>query len=126
MSRWRPPSGERKTPYITAQGYARLKAEYDQLWRGRRPEVVRALITAWRAGPHGIVAPVHDDRRGHPVLFDATHLGRLRACSGDVGARALLEEHPVHLVEVDSPGVLLDLDPSADLHARRRMEGHHG
>lgn len=50
MSRWRPPSGERRTPYITAEGYARLKAEYDHLWRERRPEVVRALSAAAAEG----------------------------------------------------------------------------
>ncbi|MCH9826832.1 MAG: transcription elongation factor GreB [Gammaproteobacteria bacterium] len=59
MSRWRPPSGERKTPYITAQGYARLKAEYDQLWRGRRPEVVRALAAAAAEGDRSENAEYH-------------------------------------------------------------------
>ena len=49
MSRWRPP-GERSTPYITAAGMAALKAEYEQLWRHRRPEVVRALAAAAAEG----------------------------------------------------------------------------
>jgi transcription elongation factor GreB len=38
------------SPYITAEGYARLKAEYDELWRVRRPEVVRALAAAAAEG----------------------------------------------------------------------------
>lgn len=50
MSRWHPPSAEPKTPYITAAGYARLRAEYDRLWRGRRPAVVRALAAAAAEG----------------------------------------------------------------------------
>ena len=49
MSRWRPPA-ERSSPYITAQGMAALKAEYDELWRRRRPEVVRALAAAAAEG----------------------------------------------------------------------------
>lgn len=49
MSRWRPP-GERSSPYITAEGMAALKAEYDELWRKRRPEVVRALSEAAAEG----------------------------------------------------------------------------
>ena len=49
MSRWRPPS-EKSSPYITAEGQARLKAEFEQLWRQRRPEVVRALAAAAAEG----------------------------------------------------------------------------
>lgn len=49
MSRWRPPS-EKSSPYITADGHARLKAEFEQLWRVRRPEVVRALSAAAAEG----------------------------------------------------------------------------
>lgn len=49
MSRYRPP-GEKSSIYITAEGYARLRDEYDQLWRVRRPEVVRALATAAAEG----------------------------------------------------------------------------
>ena len=41
-----PPS----SPYITAEGYARLKREHDHLWRERRPEVVRALAAAAAEG----------------------------------------------------------------------------
>ena len=50
MGRWRPPSAERASPYITERGYAALKAEYEQLWRVRRPEVVRALAAAAAEG----------------------------------------------------------------------------
>jgi transcription elongation factor GreB len=38
------------SPYITATGYQRLKQEHDQLWRVRRPEVVRALAAAAAEG----------------------------------------------------------------------------
>jgi transcription elongation factor GreB len=38
------------SPYITPEGYARLKAEYDQLWSVRRPEVVKALAAAAAEG----------------------------------------------------------------------------
>lgn len=49
MSRWRPPA-EKSTALITAQGHARLKAELDELWRQRRPEVVKALAAAAAEG----------------------------------------------------------------------------
>ena len=49
MGRWRPP-GEKATALITREGHARLKAELDELWRVRRPEVVRALAAAAAEG----------------------------------------------------------------------------
>ncbi|MBS0514537.1 MAG: transcription elongation factor GreB [Proteobacteria bacterium] len=49
MSRWRPPQAA-STAIITADGQARLKAELDELWRLRRPEVVKALAAAAAEG----------------------------------------------------------------------------
>ncbi|WP_313147723.1 transcription elongation factor GreB [Stenotrophomonas sp.] len=49
MSRWRPPA-EKSTALITAAGHARLKAELDDLWRVRRPDVVKALAAAAAEG----------------------------------------------------------------------------
>ena len=49
MSRWRPPP-ERSTAIITRAGFERLRAELDELWRLRRPEVVKALAAAAAEG----------------------------------------------------------------------------
>lgn len=49
MGRWRPPP-EKSTALITREGHARLKAELDELWRVRRPEVVKALAAAAAEG----------------------------------------------------------------------------
>jgi transcription elongation factor GreB len=49
MSRYRAPQ-PKSSPYITREGYERLKVEYDHLWRVRRPEVVRALSAAAAEG----------------------------------------------------------------------------
>ena len=49
MGRWRPPA-EHSTAIITRAGYERLRVELDDLWRVRRPEVVRALAAAAAEG----------------------------------------------------------------------------
>jgi transcription elongation factor GreB len=49
VSRWRPPA-EGSTAIITRAGFERLRAELDDLWRVRRPEVVRALGEAAAEG----------------------------------------------------------------------------
>jgi len=64
-----------------------------------------------------IVAPFHQGRRGHPVGFVREWGDALCALDGDSGARKLLAAHPeciTHL-DVDDPGVLLDIDTPADL-----------
>ncbi|HKE49619.1 MAG TPA: transcription elongation factor GreB [Rhodanobacteraceae bacterium] len=49
MSRWRSAAAP-STAIITADGHRRLKDELDELWRVRRPEVVRALADAAAEG----------------------------------------------------------------------------
>lgn len=49
MSRWRPPP-EKSTALITRGGHDRLKVELDELWRVKRPEVVKALAAAAAEG----------------------------------------------------------------------------
>jgi len=49
MSRWRPPP-ERSTAIITRAGYERLREEFNELWKVRRPEVVKALSEAAAEG----------------------------------------------------------------------------
>lgn len=45
MSRWRPPQ-QPSSPYITADGAARLRAELRQLWKEERPQVTAAVQAA--------------------------------------------------------------------------------
>jgi transcription elongation factor GreB len=49
MGRWRPPA-ESSTALITRGGHERLKAELDELWRVKRPDVVKALAAAAAEG----------------------------------------------------------------------------
>jgi transcription elongation factor GreB len=49
MGRWRPPAAG-STALITRAGHDRLKTELDELWRAKRPEVVRALAAAAAEG----------------------------------------------------------------------------
>lgn len=81
-----------------------------------QPGTIIKLREALAAGAQ-IAAPVCQGRRGNPVGFGRGHLPRLLALEGDAGARALLAQHPVTLVEVDDTGVLRDIDTPEDLQA---------
>ena len=49
MSRWRPPPPS-STAIITRPGFERLRDELNELWKQRRPEVVKALAAAAAEG----------------------------------------------------------------------------
>jgi len=54
-------------------------------------------------------------RRGHPVGFSAELYSELVDLQGDEGARRLLARYPSQAVDVDDPGVLVDIDTEDDL-----------
>lgn len=58
-------------------------------------------------------------RRGHPVGFSAELFSELAGLQGDEGARRLLARYPAQAVEVDDPGVLIDVDTVEDLQRLR-------
>ena len=75
-----------------------------------RPASIAAVAQAVAAGR--IVVPQHLGQRGHPVGFDRAFGPDLMALQGDSGARGVLKAHPhaVQALELDDPGVLLDVD----------------
>jgi molybdenum cofactor cytidylyltransferase len=68
-------------------------------------------LAAWQAAFQG--------RPGNPVLWSAKYLEELRTLHGDEGARSLLRRHAnlVATVQMDSSGVLTDIDTPDDLSA---------
>jgi molybdenum cofactor cytidylyltransferase len=64
---------------------------------------------------HPVVYAQHQGQRGHPVGFAAELYSELATLSGDEGARRLLGRYPAVGVELEDPGVLLDIDTHSDL-----------
>ena len=88
MGRWRPPP-EKSTALITRAGHARLKAELDELWRVKRPEVVKALAAAAAEG---------DRSENAEYTYRKKQLGeidrRVRYLSKRIPALRVVEEAP--------------------------------
>ena len=88
MGRWRPPA-ESSTALVTRDGHARLKAELDDLWRVRRPEVVKALAAAAAEG---------DRSENAEYTYRKKQLGeidrRVRYLSKRIPALRIVEEAP--------------------------------
>jgi molybdenum cofactor cytidylyltransferase len=80
------------------------------------------LAVAAALADHPVAYAQHRGRRGHPVGFAAELYSELVTLSGDEGARRLLARYPAHGVEVDDPGVLIDVDTQADLENLRELQ----
>ncbi len=80
------------------------------------PDIIDALLAAYAAGPHGLVAPTYGGRRGNPVIIDRRYFAELLALPPEAAPRALLQHHPddLLLVEVESDAILHDLDRPED------------
>jgi molybdenum cofactor cytidylyltransferase len=80
------------------------------------PKTVAAVIETFEDCRAPVVRVSHEGRHGHPVLFAATVFDEL--LSGDLpdGARTVVRSHADDLVEVevDDPGVLIDVDTPTD------------
>jgi molybdenum cofactor cytidylyltransferase len=73
---------------------------------------IKTLIREYKKGKKGIVVPVHDKRRGHPVIIDLKYLDDMLALRGDIGARPVLEAHPddIREVKIKSDEIHIDVD----------------
>lgn len=85
-------------PTVLRETFTRLTGEY-------RSSGKAILVVRWRG------------RGGHPVLFDRSIFAELQRAPMEVGARAVVKADAdrVSYVDVDDPGVVLDLDTPADL-----------
>lgn len=82
------------------------------------PATLQAVAQA--LDDHAVVYAQHRGHRGHPVGFSSELYSELVRLQGDEGARRLVSRYPAVGLEVDDPGVLVDVDTPADLEAVRQ------
>lgn len=84
---------------------------------------VAALIAAFDRTRAPVVRATSSGRHGHPVIFAHALFGELRRADPSVGAKAVVRAHEADIVnvEVDDPGVLVDVDRPEDY---ARLFGH--
>jgi molybdenum cofactor cytidylyltransferase len=83
-----------------------------------QPATVLAVANALEL--HPVAFAQFRARRGHPVGFAAELYPELTALSGDEGARRIVARYPAFPVELDDPGILVDIDTEGDLEALRK------
>lgn len=81
-----------------------------------RPRTIDRLVEAYGSTDCQAVAPSYEGRRGNPILLDLSLRPQIELLQGDVGCREILDRlDDVEVVEVDDPGILVDVDTRADL-----------
>jgi len=94
-----------------------LMALADMPWVGT--EVINRLVDAFASAAElSIFIPMFGSKRGNPVLWGSQHFPELLALRGDVGGKALFHRHSSSIcyVDVESPGVHVDVDTPEALH----------
>ena len=87
---------------------------------GDMPEVespvLRAVMAAFTGG-NAICVPVHDGRRGNPVLWGSSYFAEMMEMTGDVGAKSLMARHKERVIDVAvaTDAIFQDIDAPADL-----------
>jgi molybdenum cofactor cytidylyltransferase len=101
-------------------GIAALPADTDAAYvlLGDMPRVPAAVLhrlAEARAAGALAAVPVFAGRQGHPPLIGRELFAEIAQLTGDRGARAVLDRHPIALVEAGDDGVLFDVDTPDDL-----------
>jgi molybdenum cofactor cytidylyltransferase len=88
------------------------------------PDIINKLIDCYQKRTHGIIIPIYDGQRGHPVIFDAKYKQELLTI-GDGGAKVVVDKHAHDILEVtvDSAEVLTDIDTPQDYQKARQHAG---
>ena len=81
-----------------------------------QPASIKRVAEAIEQGAWFAV-PRHQGKRGHPIGINSRFREELLTLTGDKGARDLIAAHPdkIEFIDVDDPGVLVDIDTRADL-----------
>lgn len=85
-------------------------------------EIINRLIRAFAECGKEIIVPVHEGKRGHPLLFSTRYRAEILTQYDEVGLRGLLQAHADDVFElaVAAPGILSDMDYPEDY--RREFE----
>ncbi len=83
---------------------------------GISASAIDLLIIAYRLKEKGLVLPIYQGKRGHPILFDLKYRMEIKNLNPEIGLKQLIQLHPEDILEipVNEPGIIYDLDTPED------------
>jgi len=99
-------------------GFKNLPSVYKavMVFQGDQPfigsDVINTVLEAYLSSKNGIVIPVYNGKRGHPILIDRKYSNEIDKLSPDIGLRELTQRFHEDVLEVktEEPGILRDFD----------------
>ncbi len=88
---------------------------------GISPSAIDLLIVGYRLKGKGLVLPVFQGKRGHPVLFDLKYRAEIKSLNPEIGLKQLIQLNPEDILEIpmNEPGIIADLDTPRDYFLHR-------
>lgn len=82
-----------------------------------KTDTIGFLIDEYKKKSSAIIVPCYKGRNGHPVLFSREMFRYILAIKGDNGAREVINtfKNQVLFIDVDDPGIIIDLDTKQDI-----------
>jgi molybdenum cofactor cytidylyltransferase len=80
-----------------------------------RSGTMKLLVNEFRRVRPDALVPVHDGKRGNPVIIAAALFPALMELRGDTGFRAIAARFRIAELAVDDDGILRDVDTAKDL-----------
>lgn len=83
---------------------------------GIQTDVIKILIKAYRNSDKGIVIPVYNNKRGHPLIIDIKYKAEIAHLDKTATLRDLVHNHAddVLEIEVNTQSILRDIDTHED------------
>jgi molybdenum cofactor cytidylyltransferase len=99
-------------------GCNNLPSDFDAVlvFQGDQPFIsagtINMVIDGYRSSGKGIVIPVFEKKRGHPLLIDRKFRERIEKLDNREGLRSLSYQYPEDVMEVETndPGILKDFN----------------
>jgi molybdenum cofactor cytidylyltransferase len=81
-----------------------------------KADVINSLIRAYRSSGYGLLMPVFNGRRGHPLLIDHRYNDEIELLDSSEGLRSLSRKFSKDVLEVETAdsGILRDFDTYAE------------
>jgi molybdenum cofactor cytidylyltransferase len=103
-------------------GFRNLPADAEavMVFQGDQPfiasSVIDSVIKAYRSSGNGIIIPVHNGKRGHPLLLDGRYRAEIDNLDPNMGLRSISILHSDDVLEIETgdPGILRDFDTPED------------
>ncbi len=80
-----------------------------------KPDTVRFMLKIFSARNNSIIIPRHDSKNGHPIIIPASLAIPDIAPANGLKEIIMLSHLPVHFVEVDDPGILVNINTPEDV-----------